>query len=69
MASRGTLRRPVQTHAARSPLSGRRLADGFEAVKHCCSDVRKQVIEFQINGPTHINHGPSAQIAGIESCK
>lgn len=67
---RHTLRRPLQTHAACTPLSSRRrLADGFEAVKHCCSDVRKQVVQFQINGPAHINHESIMQIAEFESGK
>ena len=65
-----TLRLSVQIHDARSPLNGRRrLADGFGAVKRYCGDVRKQVIEFQINGPTHVNHESIMQIAEFESGK
>lgn len=51
------IRRPVQNHAAHNPLSGRRrLTDGFIAVKRYCGDEKKQIIKFQINGPTHVNH-------------
>ena len=53
-----------------SPLSSRRrLADGFGTVKRYYGDVSKQVIEFQINGPTHVNHESIMQIAEFESGK
>lgn len=61
---------PSETHGNHSSLSSRRrLADGFRAVKRYCGDMRKQVIQFQISGPTHVNHESIMQIAEFESGK
>jgi hypothetical protein len=49
--------------------SRRRLADGFGTVKRYYGDERKQVVQFQISGPTHVNHESIMQIAKFESGK
>lgn len=67
---RHTLRRPVQTHAARKPVeqpssSCRRLWDRQALLRR----RKEQVVQFQISGPTHVNHESIMQIAEFESGK